>query len=105
MIEADIAAGRLLGERGIGIDLGDEHHDPAKAHIDALAPIRLDRFDDFGAEHALVISRGLFWIGAAQMDMVVTELGHCDLPAWRSAERRDRKSTRLNSSHSQISYA
>src|SRR4051812_9842414 len=76
MVEPDIAVAGLPRERLTGLDFRDKHHDPAELHIDALAPVGLNGFDDFGAEHALIIARGLFRVGAAQMDMVVSEFGH-----------------------------
>src|SRR5688572_21080395 len=44
--------------------------------------------------------------GQSQLRFVQFLDGDCTLqPGWIEAARRDRKSTRLNSSHSQISYA
>ena len=80
MVEPDKAAFRLLGEIGIGRNLGDEDHEPAQIHIGALDAIRHHRFDDLGAEHALIICRGLIRVWAAQMDVVVAEFGHRGLP-------------------------
>src|SRR3989475_4647364 len=60
--------------------------------------------------HARLVQRGFSrWLkkGLARLTLVTTELSDC-AAAYRQANARsdlDRKSTRLNSSHSQISYA
>src|SRR3712207_8848136 len=43
--------------------------------------------------------------GARTIERILDENGTWEVPAWVYADRRDRKSTRLNSSHANISYA
>src|SRR3712207_8878904 len=59
--------------------------------------VRLERGDDLGLQRAVGLVEVLPALGVAEDDAVDVELGE--------HRRRDRKSTRLNSSHANISYA
>ena len=76
-------AGVPLRERGVGGNLGDEEHHPAQFHVGARKPVRHHRFDDLGAEHALIIGRGLVRVRAAKVHVVIGDFGHRGLPRWR----------------------
>src|SRR5271154_974149 len=99
MFEPEI---RRLGGRGDHLfagDLGDEHRDAAEVEVDARPAVGLGRTDYFGAEHPFVPERGLFGVGAAQMDVVIGEGGHRVSPFLARAATLSPARTRFQSDH------
>src|SRR2546430_16801781 len=84
--------------RSVGRELRDRH--PARAPADAVVELQLARVHRARELVALALELGgLGLLGLARLDQLLP--ARLDL----RARPRDRKSTRLNSSHSQISYA
>src|SRR5262249_35152197 len=75
MVEALIGRGGRRIDAVAGRDRRDEDVNAAQLEIDARLAL-LHGPDHLRAEHALVIARGRLRIGAAQVDVIVGELGH-----------------------------
>ena len=67
--------GRRRIDAVAGNDRGDEDVHAAEFEVDARLAL-LHAADHLGAEHALIILRGSLRIRAAQVNVVISELGH-----------------------------
>src|SRR2546430_15674365 len=93
-----------LDFRGYGKSKGPGDSQPMDAplHLDVLAAVRYLRTN--GAKTVSIVG-GSMGGGAAGDASIASQPGEIDRVVFLGASPKDRKSTRLNSSHSQISYA